>query len=76
MSEKYTIEKGIPVPKKRKYPFDKMEVGDSFLIKHDGTTNFRTAIGGHITAHVRRNPGTKFTSRNTDDGDVRVWRLK
>ena len=75
MSE-FTIEKGIPVPKqvgagrKNKYPFDAMEVGDSFFVK-DGTVKTLSRSCGIYGKRLER----KFASR-TVDGGVRVWRTE
>ena len=75
MSE-ITIEKGIPVApltgagRKNKYPFDAMEVGDSFFIKDRTVKNFSRYCGVHGKRLAR-----KFVSR-TVDGGVRVWRTE
>lgn len=75
MSE-FTIEKGIPVPKqvgagrRNKYPFDAMEVGDSFFIKDTKVKTISRTCGHH-----GKRLGRKFASR-TVDGGVRVWRTE
>ncbi len=75
MSE-FTIEKGIPVPKmtgagrKTKYPFESMQVGDSFFVK-DGTVKTLSRSCGTYGKRLER----KFTSR-TVDGGARVWRVE
>lgn len=75
MSE-FTIEKGIPVPKqvgagrRNKYPFDAMEVGDSFFIKDGKVKTFSRTCGHH-----GKRLGRRFASR-TVDGGVRVWRTE
>ena len=75
MSE-FTIEKGIPVPKmtgagrKTKYPFESMQVGDSFFVK-DGTVKTLSRSCGTYGKRLER----KFTSR-TVDGGSRVWRVE
>ena len=72
----FHIEKGIPVPKmtgagrKNKYPFDAMEVGDSFFIK-DGKVKTLSRSCGTYGKRLER----KFTSR-TVDGGARVWRVE
>lgn len=64
------IEKGIPIPDKGKrksaIPFDKMEVGDSFLVR------FTQRTGIHTTA---KRFGITITSRQEGD-KVRIWRTK
>jgi hypothetical protein len=65
------IEKGIPAPvgKNHKYPWDNMEVGDSFFV--EGATT--TQMAGNITAQ-RRRLGWSFSQRK-QNGGVRVWRV-
>lgn len=72
------VEKGIPLPPKRcrhagvsKYPWEKMEVGDSFCVV--GTT--RNKIGAVITYREKKHPGEEYSFRSLDNG-VRVWRVK
>lgn len=69
------IDKGIPIPDKiakrnRKYPFDYMEVGDSFL------TGLKVVseIASSKTLAEKRT-GFKFEPF-VIDGFVRVWRVK
>ena len=72
----FTIEKGIPVPKmtgagrKTKYPFESMQVGDSFFVK-DGTVKTLSRSCGTYGKRLER----KFASR-TVDGGARVWRVE
>lgn len=68
------INKGLPVPPdtrgmKRKYPFDKMEVGDSFFVP-DKTSDCMS----QCIAYAKKRLGFSFT-RRTVDGGVRVWRI-
>lgn len=78
----YKIEKNIPIPKKigvgRKakdyYPLEKMQVGDSFLIRFKYTTKERLKIASRISMWQKRNgAGKKFATRRVDEG-IRVWR--
>lgn len=67
-----TIQKGIPLPPKKitntKYPWDKLKVGDSFVV--EGRTNGRQLC---IQAGLSRSP-KRFESR-VIDGVCRVWRV-
>jgi hypothetical protein len=67
------IEKNIPMPLSTrggsKYPFLRMDVGDSVFI-----AGMTPAGAGSITGHARRKAGFKFTSRAVEGG-VRVWRI-
>lgn len=65
------IDKGVPLPKKTRgavkfhYPFDSMEVGDSFLVPL-GVEHFRSSM--------RYRHPKKFTMRQTPLG-IRIWRI-
>lgn len=67
------IEKGIPVPKvgdaMRKFPFDQMEVGDSFLI--NGAEPGKVSGAAY---HYGRTHQKKFSIQKTEDGH-RCWRI-
>ena len=63
------IEKGIPIPPLGRhaiYPWDAMEVGDSFLAPR----SVNSAI-----ASKRRAPKV-FAIRKQPDGSFRIWRVK
>lgn len=75
------IDKGVPIPTKMqlgrrsKYPFDLMEVGDSFFVPgRDGKS-----FGGTVTAARKRYTDLSFEMRTVkEDGvvGVRVWRTE
>ena len=74
---KYEIEKGIPLPPKKKspgrpriYPFADMEVGDSVYIDGDIQKIERARIAAHCTGS--RNC-MSFMIENERDG-IRIWR--
>jgi hypothetical protein len=67
------LEKNIEIPEKQKiakYPYDVLELGDSFYVQ-DGE------LGRLCNANYRewRKSGKKFTARKVDGG-VRVWRVE
>ena len=63
------IDKGIPMP--GKFPFEKMEVGDSFVIPH---TARRASV--YIAAkRFAAEHGVKFATRKLPDGTLRCWRI-
>ncbi len=70
------IDKNIPVPEFRKgntkFPFDKMEVGDSFLY-HTETTQRRINNCNTLTCNYGKLHNKKFNYAKTDEG-IRVWR--
>ena len=69
------IEKGIEPPPQKKagrnllYPFDKMEVGDSFEIQDP--IRFMKAV--HAAANYGRRHGQVF---NNQPETMRIWRIK
>lgn len=67
------LEKNIAIPEKQKiakYPYDVLELGDSFYVQ-DGD------LGRLCNANYRewRKSGKKFTARKVEGG-VRVWRIE
>ena len=80
----YEVEKGIEIPKSKKgkgvtkYPFSKMEIGDSFLIPK--TDKNSSSIQSIVLAacglyRKRKNNNFKITTRIVD-GDIRAWRIE
>lgn len=79
---KINIDKKKPIPKVTnrsgrpvKYPFDKMRVGDSFLIK--GEPKIRHSIYSCLNSYNanRAEVRIEITTR-AEDGGIRVWRIK
>ena len=75
MSE-FQIEKGVPVQKKcvgkkPRFPFQQMEVGDSFAVP----ITARGSVTGSAV-YWERKTGCKFVCRTTRDATVRVWRVE
>lgn len=68
------IDKGVAVPPyhkgKKLYPFEKMEIGDSFLV----TNRPRQQMSEHASRYGKR-LGRCFEVRTVSEG-VRVWRTK
>jgi hypothetical protein len=76
----YKIEKNHEFPTKRrnKFPFDQMEIGDSFLVPNSEFTdssNVRQNIYNAATAYKAKQPDFKCSVKLVDDG-MRVWRVK
>ena len=73
------IEKGIPLPDKNtQYPFNAMEVGDSFLVKC--AVNEMPRVKNSLFSAIRKfsikhKSKSKFASRRVDGG-IRVWRTE
>jgi hypothetical protein len=73
----FVVEKNIKMPaakaKKRKrfekYPWSKMQIGDSFFVPSKTTS----AMSAAAVLASKRHPGAKFSVRQMTDG-VRIWR--
>ena len=79
----FKIEKNIPKPnpgrgiKKLHYPFEDMEIGDSFYVSKEDLKHTRLqhlAVRASASKYKSRHPGFKFTIL-TVDGGWRVWRV-
>lgn len=66
----FTVEKNVPLPGmhgNQRYPFDTMEVGDSFLADKP--------LAAQRSAHqYGMRHGKKFVTR-TEAGGMRIWRI-
>lgn len=83
----FVIEKNVPIPAPTRrggkpaiaYPWDTMEVDDSFHIPFDEGANTRIRVqrrlGSAIRAAKKRLTKRDFTTR-TDATGMRVWRVK
>lgn len=77
---KFKIDKGVEIPgrpangrgRKAIYPWEEMEVGDSFFIEYEGDKRRQYAS---IAGHASKRYGKKFTARTFDNG-VRIWRIE
>lgn len=77
------IDKGIPVPfptggRSFVYPFEDMEVGDSFFVQGKTSDQLTNAA-----AHYRKKNGWGFSARNVEESvdeitkkGARIWRTK
>ena len=67
----FEIQKEIPLPpqfkRQNKYPWNEMEIGDSFLAPHNG--------GLSASCRMQSRNGKEFISRIECRG-TRVWRVK
>lgn len=85
----FVIEDNIPIPETvytRKprpliYPLDKMEVGQSFFIPANGTTDDMKLYGRRITvriSQIKRRVGLEYKFKvvaDVENNGVRVWRV-
>jgi len=70
------IKQGEPLPpdhrgRPTKYPFKRMEVGDSFLAEYeDASLGSRAKLQASVLGSCRRNrlPGAKFVTRQEENG--------
>jgi hypothetical protein len=64
------VEKNVPIP--TRYPFDKMDVGDSFIVSPEiARSTVTVAAGRYGEKH-----NMKFTVRKYKDGAYRCWRIE
>lgn len=74
---KIQVESGYPAPTKStprsKYPFAKMEVGDSFFMKSPFPEHERGRVSAAACAYAKKH-GVKFSTK-VFDGGVRTWRI-
>jgi hypothetical protein len=78
------IEKNIQIPKSKgagaplKYPFNKLNIGDSFFIPFNKDSKLNLGNSLRISAILwakRNNPKIRFTTRSSNGG-IRIWRIK
>jgi hypothetical protein len=80
----FKIEKGIPLcrpsSKSNKYPFDQMEVGDSFFVPHAEAKSARMAALTRNAGQYKKLPKYVTVQRHfvtrTVDGGMRIWRTE
>lgn len=77
------IEKDVPIegtkkPIHTKYPFKKMEVGDSFKVsvgENQTPNQLRNNLFSNIRYFIKmEKPTWRFTSRVVSETEVRIWR--
>jgi hypothetical protein len=69
----FTIEKNIPLASRRTYPFEQMEVGDSFLIPCTDPKKI-SYIRAQLNGTKKKYPD-KVISTRKEEGGLRVWLL-
>lgn len=66
----YKVQKGVPLPRPKKYPLDEMEVFDSFAVSPEHRNKIATA--------ANRLKPKRFSTRTVyEDGKkvCRIWRI-
>jgi hypothetical protein len=77
----YVVEKGIPMDRKRsastRFPFDKMNIGDSFFIPKEDQDPLAVPASIYSAANsYNRTHGTKIKMAvRKDNGGTRVFRI-
>lgn len=71
------VDKNIKITPRSKYPFNDMEIGDSFLIETDSNHYRKQASTLSLAKKwaIKNNPEAKFATRKVEKG-VRIWRTK
>jgi hypothetical protein len=73
----YKIEANVQLPtgKRAKYPFGKLEIGESVIIDNEYTrakhSKYNSAANNYGKPH-----GKKFKVRKTENNEIRVWRTQ
>lgn len=74
----YSIRKNVPIPKPRngalKYPWDKMEIGDSVQFGREDHTEERLSSIQNAARQYGARHDRSFVSR-TDDNCLTIWRI-
>jgi hypothetical protein len=77
--EEIRVRKGVPIPgggKNNRYPWDEMQVGDSFLFPRDFTPSRAAST---IAARHHKSNGGRFQHRKimsgSDKGRIGCWRV-
>lgn len=75
-STDFKVEHGVPIPqlggpRNRKYPWDKLQVGDSFTVP----LRMRNSVSA-CAARYRKVYGKRFSTRMVGDDLCRVWRVE
>lgn len=69
------IERGVPFPTTyNRYPFGKMEIGDSFFVELEPKR-----VSAAAATYRRMHPGFRFCTRKVREGGkcgTRVWRIQ
>lgn len=65
-----TIEKDVPIPSRPSgsYPFDQLDVGDSFSVP----VRSRNSVSTYLKKFGKK----RFITRTQSDDTVRVWRIE
>ncbi|MBN3822328.1 hypothetical protein G3O00_01680 [Burkholderia sp. Ac-20384] len=74
----FVIEKGLPIPspmrgRPQRYPFSRMEIGDSFFVAGEQAALLKEL--SNCANYHRRRHGGNFVVRAVDGG-VRAWRVE
>lgn len=69
----FKVERGIPLPARanERYPFDKMNVGDSFTFR----LSSRSTVASAATAFGKANQ-MRFRTAKIDETTCRCWRIE
>lgn len=68
----FVIQKGVPIPRVCKFPFERMQPGDSFEVAIERRRQLRSALWYHL----KKKRGGEFVTRTIDEKRVRCWRVR
>lgn len=65
-----TIDTGVPIPGKIRYPLEQLKVGESFVFP----VGKRNSVQARASRYAKES-GRKFEVRRMDQENCRVWRV-
>jgi hypothetical protein len=68
----FKIDKNVPITRRAKWPFQEMEVGDSFAVP---STVPKNTVYSYVSVMTKR-LNKRFIARLQADDSVRVWRVE
>ena len=68
------LESGVPIPAKKRYPFDKMNVGDS--VYFDTLREVENAASAAYSYGRSRQNGFRVMRQKMPEGGYRLWRVE
>lgn len=72
----YVIEKNIPVLTRSTYPFNVMQIGDSFAFPKSERVRVASAASNYAAKSTRNGNSMKFVVRRVNADTFRVWRVE
>lgn len=72
----YIIEKSIPILTRSIYPFNDMQIGDSFAFPKSERVRVAAAASNFAAKSTRNGNKMRFMSRRINADTCRIWRVE